>query len=128
MRAEDDASCIADRGRCGVLPRGGGDACGHPRTRCPHHASEQERCHSMVDRGPTVRCWKRRAEGSRFCSAHADFPDFSVVAQRWIGEHQRTGLPLEEEEFMAHVRAVYPDASYQLPKIHDFQKFVAAFA
>ena len=30
--------------------------------------------------------------------------------------------------FMAHVRAGYPDASYELPKIHDFQKFVAVFA
>ena len=129
MREEDDVSCIADRGRCGVLPRRGGDACGHPRTRCPHHASEQGRCHSMVDADPTARCLKYRAGGSRFCNKHADFPDFSVVAQRWVREHQRTGLPLEEEElFMAHVRAVYPDASYQLPKIHDFQKFVAAFA
>ena len=128
MREEDDASCIADRGRCGVVPRGGGDGCHHPRSRCPHHASEQERCQSMVDHDPLARCWNRRAEGTRFCNAHADYPNFSVAAQRWMGECQRTGLPLEEDGFMAHVRAVYPDASYQLPKIYDFQKFVASFA
>ena len=128
LRAEDDASCIVDRGRCGVVPRGGGNACGHPRTRCPHHAVEQERCQSMIDRDPNVRCRSRRAEGSRYCTAHADFPDFSVVPQRWIGERQRAGLPLPEEEFMTHVRAVYPDAAYELPRFYDFQKFVAAFA
>ena len=70
----------------------------------------------------------RRARAETRIRADADFPDFSVVAQRWIGERQGAGLPLPEEEFMTHVRAVYPDASYQLPKIHDFQKFVAAFA
>ena len=127
LRAEDDASCIADRGRCGVVPRGGGDACGQPRTRCPLHAAEHVRCQSTIDRDPNARCWSRRAEGSRYCKAHADFPDFSVVAQRWIGERQGAGLPLPEEEFMAHVRVVYPDAAYELPRFYDFQKFVAAF-
>ena len=29
---------------------------------------------------------------------------------------------------MTHVRAVYPDAAYELPRFYDFQKFVAAFA
>ena len=66
--------------------------------------------------------------GARYCKAHADFPNFCVVAQRWIGERQGAGLTLPEAEFMAHVRAVYPNASYEQPKIHDFQKFVAAFA
>ena len=50
------------------------------------------------------------------------------MAQRWIGERHGAGLPLEEAEFMTHARAVYPDASYELPKFHDFQKFIAAFA
>ena len=82
----------------------------------------------MIDRDPKARCWSRRAEGSRYCTAHADFPDFSVVAQRWIGERQGAGLPLPEEEFMAHVRVVYPDAAYELPRFHDFQKYVGHFA
>ena len=82
----------------------------------------------MIDRDPKALCWSRRAEGSRYCTAHADFPDFSVVAQRWIGERQCAGLPLPEEELMTHVRAVYPDAAYELPRFYDFQKLVAAFA
>ena len=28
--------------------------------------------------------------------------------------------------FMAHVRTQYPDASYQQPKVHDFQKYDAS--
>ena len=128
MREEDDSSCVAHRGRCAVVPRGGGDGCRHPKTRCPHHAEEKERCQSMVERDPLVRCRKRHAEGSRYCEKHADYPDFSVVVQRWIAKHQRTGLPVDEGEFMAHVCAVYPDASYQLPKIYNFQKYVASFA
>ena len=128
MRAEDDASCIADRGRCGVLLRGGGDACGHPRTRCPHHASEQERCHSMVDRDPTVRCRKYRAEGSRFCAHHADYPNYSVTVQRWAVGRQQRGLSFDEEDFTAHIIAEYPDASFQQPGIHDVQKYAGHFA
>ena len=128
IQTEDAASCLADRGRCGVVPRRGGNACDHPRTRCPHHAVEHERCQSTIDRDPNARCWSRRAEGSRYCKAHAGFPDFSVVAQRWIGERQGAGLPLPEEDFMIHVRAVYPDAAYELPRFHDFQKYVGHFA
>ena len=128
MRAEDDISCIADRGRCGVVPRGGGDRCDYPRGRCPRHAEEKERCQSALDCDPQERCWNHRAEGSRFCQKHADYPDLSVAVQRWVAERQRKGVPLDEEEFMAYVRAGYPDASYQQPKIHDFQKFAVYFA
>ena len=35
---------------------------------------------------------------------------------------------MDEDEFMAHVRTQYPDASYQQPKAHDFQKYAASFA
>ena len=127
LREQDGASCITDRGRCAVVPRRGGAGCRHPRTRCPHHASEQERGLSMVDRDAHARCWNRRVKGTRFCTAHADYHDFSVTAQRWIRECQRTRLPLEEEKFMAHVCAMYPDAPCHLPKIHDFQKNAATF-
>ena len=34
----------------------------------------------------------------------------------------------QRQEFMAHVRAVYADAAYELPRFHAFQKFVAVFA
>ena len=44
-----------------------------------------------------------------------------------VGERHGAGLPLEEAEFLTHARAVYPDASYELPRFHDFQKFVADF-
>ena len=37
-------------------------------------------------------------------------------------------MPLPEEEFMAHVHVVYPDAAYELPRFHDFQKYVGHFA
>ena len=128
MRAEDDASCIADRGRCGVLPRGGGDACGHPRTRCPHHAVEQERCQSTFDRDPNERCRSCRAEGSRYCTQHADYPNYSLTVQQWVLDRQQHGLALNEEDFIAHIRARYPGASYQLPRCHDFQKCASHFA
>ena len=37
-------------------------------------------------------------------------------------------LPLDDEEgLMAFTRAEYPNASYQQPKIHDFQRFVTAW-
>ena len=128
MRAEDDASCIADRGRCGVVPRGGGDACGRPRTRCPHHAAEHERCHSMVDDDPSERCRSRRAEGSNYCAKHADYPNYSMTVQRWVVDRRQHGFAFDEEDFMAHIRAKYPGASFQQPRCHDFQKYVGHFA
>ena len=128
MRAEDDASCIADRGRCGVVPRGGGDACGRPRTRCPHHAAEHERCHSMVDADPNERCRSHRAEGSSYCAKHADYPNYSMTVQRWVVDRQQHGFAFDEEDFMAHIRAKYPGASFQQPRCHDFQKYVGHFA
>ena len=82
----------------------------------------------MVDHDPHARCWNRRVKGgTRFCTAHVDYPDWSVTVQAWIREHLRSRLPLEEEELMAHMRAVYPDASSPAPKIYDFQKFVSTF-
>jgi hypothetical protein len=81
-----------------------------------------------MDNNTRERCWKRRAAGSRFCGQHADYPDFSVVVARWVAERQRQAVPPGEEDFMGFLRAQYPDASYQLPKVHEFHKFVASFA
>ena len=83
----------------------------------------------MVDRDPYARCWNKRVrEGSRFCDAHQDFPNFSVLTREWIKKCQDVGSPLLEVDFMAYVRAAYPHATYELPQIYDFQKFVASFA
>ena len=54
-------------------------------------------------------------------------PEYSVVVQRWVAGCQRNGLPLDAQELMAYIRAEHPYASYQQPKVHDFQKFVASF-
>ena len=128
MQAEDDASRIADRGRCGVVPRGGGQQCKHPKSRCPKHAAEQERCQSALDNDPRERCWKHRAEKSCFCTLHADYPNYSKTVQRWAADRQQRGLSFDEEQFTAHIRAEYPNASYQQPKIYDFQKYAASLA
>ena len=127
MRAEDDVSCIADRGRCGVVPRSGGEQCHKPKGRCPNHAEEKARCESAIDSDPRERCRSRCMEGSRFCGKHLDYPNYSVVVQRWVAGRQQDGLPADEEDFMTFLRTEYPNASYQQPKIHDFQKFVAFF-
>ena len=66
-------------------------------------------------------------EGSRFCGKHLDYPNYSVVVQRWVAGRQQDGLPADEEDFMTFLRAEYPNVSYQQPKVHDFQKFVASF-
>ena len=58
---------------------------------------------------------------------HADYPNYSVTVQRWAADRQQRGLSFDEEQFTAHIRAEYPNASYQQPKVHDFQKFVASF-
>ena len=34
---------------------------------------------------------------------------------------------IDEEDFMSFLLTEYPNASYQQPKVHDFQKFVASF-
>ena len=82
MQMEDDASRTADRGRCGVVPRSGGSPYDKPRGRCPNHAEEKARCKSSIDSDPNERCWKRRAESSRFCKQHADYPNHSVKVQQ----------------------------------------------
>ena len=127
MRVEDDISCIAARGRCGVVPRSRNRSCEKPKGRCPIHAEEKDRCQSALDRNPEERCWNHRAEGSRFCGKHADYPDLSLTVQRWVARRRRNGVPLAEEDFMTCIRAAYPSASYPL-QIHDFKKFVASFA
>ena len=66
-------------------------------------------------------------EGSRFCGKHLDYPNYSVVVPRWVAGRQRDGLPADEEDFMSFLLTEYPNASYQQPKVHDFQKFVASF-
>ena len=35
---------------------------------------------------------------------------------------------INEEDFIAHIRAKYPGASYQQPRCHDFQKYARHFA
>ena len=95
MRAEDAASCIADRG---------------------------------IDPDPTQPCPKHRAEGSRFCDKHADYPNYFVTVQIWVTDRQQRDLPFDEEELMAHILAEYPKASYQQPKCYDFQKYAASCA
>jgi hypothetical protein len=46
---------------------------------------------------------------------------------RWA-QRVQDSLPLDDEEgLMAFTRAEYPNASYQQPKIHDFQRFVTAW-
>ena len=128
MQAEDDASCIADRGRCGVVPRGGGEECSYPNGRCRYHAPEKERCQSTLDSDPRERCWNYCAKDSHFCDKHADYPNYSATVQRWVVDRQQRGLSLDEDELMAHIRAEYPSASYQQPKIHDFGSFAGHFA
>ena len=127
MAIEDERSCIVNRGLCSVVPRLGGEPCAYPKSRCPRHAEEKERCQSALDHDPQQQCWNHRAEGSRFCRKHADYPNFSVVVRTWAVKRQRNGVPLDEGDFMTFIRTEYPDASYQQPKVHDFQKFVASF-
>ena len=127
MRAEDDLSCIADRGLCSVVPRSGGEQCHKPKGRCPNHAEEKARCESAIDSDPRERCRSRCMEGSRFCGKHLDYPNYSVVVQRWVAGRQQDGLPIDEGDFMTFLLTEYPNASYQQPKVHDFQKFVASF-
>ena len=128
MRAEDDVSCIADRGRCGVVPRSGGEQCHKPKGRCPNHAEEKARCESAIDSDPRERCRSRCMEGSRFCGKHLDYPNYSVVVQRWVAGRQQDGLPADEEDFMTFLRTEYPNASYQQQKIYDVQKYAASLA
>ena len=73
-------------------------------------------------------CPKHRAEGSRFCDKHADYPNYFVTVQIWVTDRQQRDLPFDEEELMAHIRAEYPKASYQQPKCYDFQKYAASCA
>ena len=82
----------------------------------------------MVDRDPNARCWNRRAEGSSYCAKHADYPNYSMTVQRWVVDRQQHGFAFDEEDFMAHIRAKYPGASFQQPRCHDFQKYVSHFA
>ena len=82
----------------------------------------------MVDDDSSERCRSRRAEGSSYCAKHADYPNYSMTVQRWVVDRQQHGLALEEEDFMAHIRAKYPGASFQQPRCHDFQKYVGHFA
>ena len=82
----------------------------------------------MLDSDADARCWKRRAEHSSYCAEHADYPNFCLTVQRWVADRQQRGLALDETDFMSHARAVYPDAAYELPRFHDFQKFVSRFA
>ncbi len=128
MQTEDAASCLADRGQCGVIPRTGGEPCGKPKGRCHIHAEEGVRCESSFDSDPRERCWNRKAEGSCFCSQHQDYPNYSKTVAKWAAEQSQKNGPPDEESFRAFLRAAYPDAPYEQPPAHDFQKFVKTFA
>ena len=43
-------------------------------------------------------------------------------------DRQQHGFAFDEEDFMAHIRAKYPGASFQQPRCNDFQKYVGHFA
>ena len=79
----------------------------------------------MVDDDPNERCRLSRAAGSNYCAKHADYPDYSVAVKQWVMSQQHG---FDEEDLMAHIRAKYPNASFQQPKCHDFQKYVGHFA
>ena len=64
MWSEDDASCVAERGRCGVAPRGGWRPYENPKGRCKYHAAEEVRCKSALEDDLGARCWNHREDGS----------------------------------------------------------------
>ena len=51
-----------------------------------------------------------------------------MTVQRWAVGRQQRGISFDEEDFAAHIRAEYPDASFQQPRSHDVQKYAGHFA
>ena len=118
MQSEDDASCVAERGRCGVALRGGGRPCEKPKGRCKYHAAEEVRCKSALEDDPCARCRNYRKEGSDFCDKHQDRPDFCLALQEFFRECM--GGPITEEAFNSWEKRRFPKATQDFGPIHNF--------
>ena len=123
MRSEDDASCVAERGRCGVVPRGGGRPCEKPKGRCKYHAHESVRCKSALEGDPGAHCWNYRTDGSDFCENHQDRPNFCQALKEFFRECM--GGPITEEAFNSWEKRRFPNAALEFVPIYSFPDWIS---
>ena len=125
MKAEDDASYVADRGMCGVTPRAGGLPCSKPKGRCPIHAEGDKQCQSALDDEPDARCRHYRRGSSAFCDFHQDRPNFCLALKGFFAEH--AGKLVTEDALRAWDRSRFPGADRELT-VYDFPRYITRAA
>ena len=86
----------------------------------------------MLPRGFSLTVVQVVEELAQRCKAYAQrckaySRDGIFVIASYDSLKQQEGRP-DEGQFMAFIRAQYPDASYEQPPVHDFEKFVQTFA
>ena len=123
MELEDDASCVAERGRCAVVPRGGGRPCEKPKGRCKYHAVEEVRCKSALEDDLGARCWNHREDGSDFCATNQGRPNFCLALKDFFRE--RSGKLVTEEDFRAWENARFPKAAQEFGPIYNFPDWIS---
>jgi hypothetical protein len=124
MQLEDDASCVAERGRCGVVSRGGGRPCEKPKGRCKYHAAEEVRCKSALEDDLGARCRTYREDGSDFCAQHQERPNFCLALKDFFRECMG-GPIITEAALNSWDKRRFPNAAPAVGPIYNFPGWIS---